>query len=254
MNKRAEHEKDSFVFGIHPVLEAIDSGREIDRVLIQKGLQPETFRTLREKLVPLGIPFQTVPPEKMNRITRKNHQGLIAFISPVAYQPLEEVLTSVFESGEMPLFIILDRITDVRNFGAIARSAECAGAHAIIIPLFNSVRLNADALKTSAGALNHLPVCRVESLISAVHYLQESGLNVVACTEKADSSYENTELSGPAAIIMGSEEDGIANPLMRKANQVAALPILGKISSLNVSVATGIFLYEALRQRKLVRE
>lgn len=249
MRHKTEQNRDTLVFGIHPVLEAIESGRDIDRVLIQKGIQADTFRDLRAKLGPLDIPFQLVPAEKMDRITRKNHQGVIAFISPVPYQPLEEIVTSIFESGKMPLLLILDRITDVRNFGAIARTAECSGADAIVLPMANSVRLNADALKTSAGALNHLPVCRVNEIEKAIDYLQQFGVKVIACTEKAEENYDKIPMDGPVALLLGSEEDGISDYLLRKVDHLAALPMAGKISSLNVSVAAGIFLYEAVRQR-----
>jgi 23S rRNA (guanosine2251-2'-O)-methyltransferase len=250
-NSREVEIKDAMIYGLHPILEALEAGREIDRVLIQKGISPDTQRELNAKLKPLDIPYQMVPKEKMDRITRKNHQGLIAFISPVPYQPLEETVAQIFEKGESPLIIVLDRITDVRNFGAIARTAECAGAHAILIPDRNSVRMNADALKTSAGALNHLPVCRVRNINLAIRYLMDAGLQCIACTEKTDRHYYDLDLRLPSAIILGSEEDGISPDLMKLAQHRVALPMSGKIGSLNVSVAAGVLMYEALRQRTL---
>ena len=195
------------------------------------------------------VPVQQVPLEKLNRLTRKNHQGVIAWLSQVSYARLDTVLPLVYESGEEPLILVLDGVNDVRNFGAIARSAECAGVHAIVIPAVGSAAVNADAIKTSAGALHRVPVCREKDLPGAVRYLRDSGLKLIAATEKTENTLYSTDLSGPAAVIMGSEERGISNALLKEADTWTAIPMKGEISSLNVSVAAGIVLFEVLRQR-----
>ena len=241
--------KDS-VFGIHAVIETIRAGKEIDKLLVQRDLGAagnlaELLQTAHEYRVPVS----RVPKERLDRITRKNHQGVIAFVSAVNYAQLHNVVSNVYEQGQTPLILILDRVTDVRNFGAIARTAECAGVHAIVIPAKGAAQINADAVKTSSGALNFIPVCREESLVRAVTMLQESGLQVVACTEKAENMLYQADLAGPTAIIMGSEEDGISNELIRKADVIAKIPQIGQIASLNVSVAAGVMIYEVVRQR-----
>ncbi len=241
--------KDS-VFGIHAVIETIRAGKEIDKLLVQRDLGAagnlaELLQTAHEYRVPVS----RVPKERLDRITRKNHQGVIAFVSAVNYAQLHNVVSNVYEQGQTPLILILDRVTDVRNFGAIARTAECAGVHAIVIPTKGAAQINADAVKTSSGALSFIPVCREESLIRAVTLLQESGLQVVACTEKAENMLYQADLAGPTAIILGSEEDGISNELIRKADVIARIPQIGQIASLNVSVAAGVMIYEVVRQR-----
>ncbi|MDO1446307.1 23S rRNA (guanosine(2251)-2'-O)-methyltransferase RlmB [Rhodocytophaga aerolata] len=238
------------VFGIRAVIETIKAGQEIDKLLMQRELGSSP---LMAELVQVAhahnVPVSKVPLEKLDRITRKNHQGAICFISAIRYVSLHNILSEVFEKGQTPLLLLLDRITDVRNFGAIARTAECAGVHALIIPSKGAAQINADAIKTSSGALNFLPVCREENLRDTLQYLQQSGLQVVACTEKADKSIYEVDLAGPTAIIMGSEEDGISQDLIRKADQLAKIPMIGNIASLNVSVATGVVVYEVIRQR-----
>ncbi len=235
-----------FVFGIQSVLETLRSGKEIDRLLVQRELgSVEILDLAKEK----GVQVQKVPLEKLNRITRKNHQGAIAFVSAIHYAKLENVIADTFEKGQIPLILVLDRITDVRNFGAIARTAECAGAHAIVIPSRGAAQINADAMKTSSGALNFLPVCKEESLISSVEFLQNSGLKVLACTEKTKNSIYQMDLKEPLAIIMGSEEDGISDELLRKVDELASIPQSGQVGSLNVSVAAGVIIFEAVRQR-----
>ena len=240
---------DDFIFGIRSVIEAIDSGKEIDKILIKKGLSGDLFKELFEKIREYQVPFQYVPVEKINRLTRKNHQGVLAFISPVTFYDLENLLPSLFESGKTPLLLVLDQVTDVRNFGAIVRTAECAGVDAILVPEKGAARINADAVKTSAGALHLVPVCRSKDLKKSLVFLKESGLKIIAATEKATENYTETDLTGPAAIIMGSEEYGIDLQLLRIADQLVKIPILGKIESLNVSVAAGLLIYEAVRQR-----
>ena len=240
---------DDFIFGIRAVIEAIDSGKDIDKILIKKGLGGDLFKELFEKIRERELPFQYVPIEKINRISRKNHQGVLAFISPVTFYDLENFLPSVFESGKNPLILVLDQVTDVRNFGAIVRTAECAGVHAILIPERGAARINADAVKTSAGALHSVPICRTKDLKRSIIFLKESGLKVVAATEKSTDNYTNTDLTGPTAIVMGSEEKGIEQQILNLTDAQVQIPILGKIESLNVSVAAGLLVYEVVRQR-----
>lgn len=238
-----------YIFGIHAVKEALHAGRELERVLIRRGPGSANFRQLTAELKRAGIPVQQVPVEKLNRVTGKNHQGVIAWLSQITYARIESLLPAVYESGEDPLVLVLDRVSDVRNFGAIARSAECAGVHAIIVPTSGSASINPDAVKTSAGALHRVPVCRVEDLAGTLRFLRESGLGLFAATEKAEQTLFQTDLTGPAAIIMGSEEDGISNRLLKEAETWVSIPMKGTISSLNVSVAAGIMLFEVVRQR-----
>lgn len=243
-------EKENLIFGIRPVLEAIAAGKEIDRILLQKGLRGELFHELFGQVSAMGIPLQVVPLDRLNRITRKNHQGVIAFISRVSYYDLEQLMPGIYEKGRTPLLLILDHITDVRNFGAIVRTAECAGVDAIVIPEKGAAAINEDAMKTSAGALHLVPVCRVKRLEDAVRYLKESGLKVVAASEKGDKDYDLEEMNMPLAIIMGSEDEGVSPSLLRISDSLLSIPRAGEIASLNVSVAAGVFLFEALRQRK----
>ena len=241
----------NFIFGIHPVLEALDSGRELDKVLVKRETGSGQFKHLLEHLHRREIPVQRVPQEKLNSVTRKNHQGVIAILSAISYGNITQLLPSIYEQGEDPLILLLDRVSDVRNFGAIARSAECAGAHAIVIPAGGSARINADAVKTSAGALHRIPVCRHRDLAGVSRFLQESGLRLFAATEKGENSCFETDMKGPAGIILGSEERGVSGGLLRKADIQVSIPQKGNISSLNVSVAEGILLFEVVRQRNL---
>ncbi|PCH93456.1 MAG: 23S rRNA (guanosine(2251)-2'-O)-methyltransferase RlmB [Bacteroidetes bacterium] len=240
---------DQLIFGIRPVIEALNSGKEIERIFVQKGLQGENAQVLLQLLKEKKVSYQLVPIDKLNRVTRKNHQGVVCLISPITYTNIEDVLPFVYEKGETPFILILDGITDVRNFGAITRTAECAGVHAIIIPEKGGAQINADAIKTSAGALHKIPICRVQSLVNAIEFLKGSGLKIVACSEKGNKEIHYLKYNDPLALIMGSEKDGISDPVMRSADEVASIPIKGEIGSLNVSVAAGIALYEVLRQR-----
>jgi 23S rRNA (guanosine2251-2'-O)-methyltransferase len=237
------------VFGIRPVQEMLASDQEIERVLVQKELEnpliAEIVRTCRERHIPLG----RVPEEKLNRITRKQHQGVVGFITAVQYASLDNVIASAYNDGRNPFVLMLDRVTDVRNFGAIVRTAECAGVDAIIIPDRGGARLSGDAFKTSAGALGHLPICREHSLVSTVRYLKNHGLNVVGCTEKSSRTIYEVDFDQPMLIIVGSEEDGIAPELLELCDRRAKIPLKGKISSLNVSVAAALILYESVRQK-----
>lgn len=242
---------DQLLYGIHPLLEALDSGKNLDKVFIQRGLQPDTLHKVLPKLKEADTPFQFVPKVKLDKITRKNHQGVVAFISAVEFQQIEWLLPSIYESGETPLILILDRITDVRNFGAICRSAECAGVHGIVIPEKGAAQINEDAIKTSAGAILQIPICRVGSISKTISFLRESGLMTIAVHEKGTKSYFETDLAVPLAIIMGSEEDGISKNILEAAENSVNIPMQGKTSSLNVSVATSIVLFESNRQRSI---
>jgi 23S rRNA (guanosine2251-2'-O)-methyltransferase len=240
---------DDFIFGTRAVIEAINAGKDIDKVLLQKktesDLHQELFQLLREN----RIPFQFVPIEKLNRITRKNHQGVVAFISLISYSPLNEIIAGTFETGKDPFILILDHLSDVRNFGAIARTAECAGINGIIIPEKGSVGISADAIKTSAGALMTLPVARVGSLRDSIRFLKEAGLKIVAATEKAESRLFDADLTGPVAVILGAEDRGVSPGLLEFADNTIKIPLFGKIESLNVSVAASVIIYEIIRQR-----
>lgn len=237
------------IFGIRAVIEAVEAGKEIDRLLVKKDLQGELSKELFSAIRGYDIPVQRVPVEKLNRITRKNHQGVIAFIAPVTYQHVEDLVPALYEEGKEPFFVLLDGVTDVRNFGAIARTAECAGVNAIIIPSRNSVSVNADAVKTSAGALHILPVCRENQIASAIRYLKNSGIRIVGATEKAELDYTRAELQGPVCLIMGAEDKGIPQEHLALCDEWVRIPILGQIESLNVSVAAGILIYETVKQR-----
>ncbi len=241
--------EEQFIFGIHAVREALNAGRDIDKVLVRRGAGSDLFRQLMADFHRADIPVQQVPVEKLNRVTRKNHQGVIAWLSQITYSEIELVLPTVFESGQDPLVLILDGVSDVRNFGAIARSAECAGVHAILVPVAGSAAINADAIKTSAGALHRIPVCRQKDLVKTLKYLRDSGLRIFAATEKAETDLFGSDLTGPAAIIMGSEERGISNALLKVSDHWVSIPMKGNIASLNVSVAAGIMLFEVIRQR-----
>jgi len=240
--------KEDFIYGIRTLIEAVNAGKEIDKVLLSKKPDSEIMQEVFPLIRKNGIPFQYVPVEKLNKITRKNHQGVIAFLSEISYAPLEEMITSVYEKGVDPRFLILDRVSDVRNFGAIARSVECLGFSGIIIPEKGSARINADAVKTSAGAIMNVPVSRVRSLVETVKYLQSSGIKVAAVTEKTERNLFDQELTGPLALIMGNEEQGISEKLIKIADALISIPMKGKTLSLNVSVAASVTMYEALRQ------
>ena len=247
--REPKHESDNLIFGTRAVIEAVNAGKEIDKIIIQKGLSNQLFSELRKAIQGKDIPLQFAPPEKLNRLTSKNHQGVVAFIAEVTYYQVEDKLSEVFEQGKTPLVLLLDRVTDVRNFGAIARSAECAGVDFIIIPSRGAAQINADALKTSAGALNRIPVCREENLKNTLTYLKESGLQIIACHEKTDHHYFKADFTKPTVIIMGFEENGISNEYLKRSDMQVKIPMVGHIASLNVSVATGIILFEAVKQR-----
>ena len=240
------------IFGLRAVIEAAEAGKDIDKVLVKRDLQGELFRELQDTLRHYDIPMQRVPVEKLESLTRKNHQGVVAYISAVTYYRLEEVIPRLFEEGRNPFILVLDGLTDVRNFGAIARTCEVAGVDAIVIPQRGSVSVNADAVKTSAGALLRIPVCRERNIREAIVFLKNSGIKVVAATEKAANFYTSTDYTMPTAIVMGSEDEGIAAENLRIGDELVKIPQFGAIGSLNVSVAAGILIYEVVRQRSAV--
>lgn len=237
------------IYGTRAVIEAIHAGKQIEKIMIQSGLVNDLIKELINIAKEKKAPYTFVPAEKLKRLSTKNHQGVICLLSSVSYASVEDLIDKAFSEGREPLFIILDRITDVRNFGAIARTAECAGVDGIIIGEKGSAPITSDAMKTSAGALNHLPVAREKDLKKTIRLLRDSGIKIVACTEKASKEIYHIDVSGPVALIMGSEEDGISDALLRDADDLAKIPMKGKIGSLNVSVAAGIIVYEVVRRR-----
>ena len=234
--------KEDFIFGTRAVIEAIRNNRPIEKVLIKKGLENVLFAELFQLIKENNTPFQFVPVEKINRITRKNHQGVLAFLAAVEYTQIEALIPMLFESGVDPLIIVLDQITDVRNFGAIVRTAECGGVHAIVIPEKGMARIGADAVKTSAGALHSVPVCKVKNLQNTMLFLRDSGIKVIAATEKATAIYTDSKMNMPVAIIMGAEDEGISPAMLKMADEQIKIPLFGKIKSLNVSVAAGLMI------------
>jgi 23S rRNA (guanosine2251-2'-O)-methyltransferase len=247
--KNNQEEEKNFIFGIRAIIEAVEAGKTIDKLFIQKGLHNDLFAELWKLVRLKRINYKHVPLEKINRLTRKNHQGVFAFISPIDFHNIEDVVPALYEQGKNPLILVLDRITDVRNFGAIARTAECAGVDTILIPEQNAAAINADAIKTSTGALHNIMVCRTWNLKLSLQFLKDSGIQLVACTEKTQDNMYKPDYTPPTAIIMGSEEDGVSPEFLKMCDSRAKIPMSGKIASLNVSVATGVILYEVIRQR-----
>lgn len=242
-------DKSQVVFGIRAVIEAIESGKQVDKVLMKKDLGGELARELLSVTREYNVPVQRVPVERINKVTRKNHQGVIAFMAAVDYYHVDDIVPTLYDEGINPLVVVLDGVTDVRNFGAIARTCECAGVNCIVIPERNSVSVNADAVKTSAGALNYLPVCRERNLVKAVQYLRDSGFKVMGASEKTDLNYTKVDFTGPVAIVLGAEDTGISTDVLKLCDTLVAIPEFGQINSLNVSVAGGIMIYEVVRQR-----
>lgn len=241
--------KTDILYGIKPVIEAIRAGKEIDKIYILKNLEINKIREIKKFIYDRKIPFQYVPKEKLNRLTRQNHQGIVALISPIEYSDIETLLPGIFETGKVPFLLLLDNITDVRNMGAISRSAECAGVNAIILPTKGSAMINADAVKTSAGALNKIPVCRNSNLKETILYLKNSGIQIIAASGDAEKYYHKVDYTKPTAIIMGSEEKGVSEEYLKLCDEIIKIPMIGEIESLNVSVASGIILFEAVKQR-----
>jgi 23S rRNA (guanosine2251-2'-O)-methyltransferase len=243
-------EKDNQIFGIRAIIEAVNAKKEIDKVFIQKESQGELMSELLKTLKKNNINFSYVPVEKLNKLTQNNHQGAVASIAPISFVSLENLVETVLESGKTPLFLILDQLSDARNFGAIIRTAECTGVDGIIIQKQGSAPVNGDTVKTSAGAVFNVPICKVDHIKDAVFYLQGSGIKTVAATEKTENMIYDISLNEPVAIIMGSEDKGVNPSVLKIVDEKAKLPMFGTISSLNVSVACGAFLYETVRQRQ----
>ena len=242
-------ERNEFIFGIRAVMEAIEAGKQIDKIFIKKDLSGELATELLELVRRHRIVTQRVPVQRIDKITRKNHQGVVAILSAITYHRLDHLVPALYEDGVLPFIVVLDGITDVRNFGAIARTCECAGVDAIVIPEHGSVSVQADAVKTSAGALLHMPVCRERNTVSAMRLLKDSGYKVVAVTEKADINYTLTDYTCPVALVMGSEDTGISDEVIKLCDTFVSIPMFGHIGSLNVSVAAGVLMYEVVRQR-----
>lgn len=242
-------EKTTQIYGIRAVLEAISSEEPIDKVFIQRGLKGDLFKELESTVRKNQINSSYVPIEKLNRLTKNNHQGVVANISPITFHELETLVEQVMETKKSPLFLLLDQLSDVRNFGAIIRTAECTGVDGIIIQKKGSAPVTADTIKTSAGAAFKVPIVKVDHIKDAVFYLQASGVQVVSATEKTENTIYDVSFTGPCAIVMGSEDRGISPSILKASDYTAKLPLLGEIESLNVSVACAVFLYEAVRQR-----
>jgi 23S rRNA (guanosine2251-2'-O)-methyltransferase len=247
--RRAPKANIPLIFGVNPIEEALLAGKEFEKILIQKGVNKDKIRSILDTSRERNIPISEGPIQKLNQWVNKPHQGIIGFLSLVNYHPLDEVINRAFESGKDPVILALDNITDVRNFGAISRSAEALGVDAILIPTKGGAMINGDAIKTSAGALNHIPVCRESNLLGALLQLKHRGLEIISCSEKTDKSIYDIEFSGPICIVMGAEDVGISEKIIELSDQVASIPMTGKIQSLNVSVASGIILYEAMKKR-----
>ena len=243
-------QKETKLYGLRAIMEAIEADKSIDKIFLQKGLRGELFAELEKKIRKKGLNFSYVPVEKLNRLTPNNHQGAVAQISPISFYDLDALVTAVKETKEHPLFLVLDQLSDVRNFGAIIRTAECTGVDGIIIQKKGSAPINGDTIKTSAGAVFNIPICKVDHIKDALYYFQASEIKIIAATEKTENSLYITDFTKGCAIVMGSEDKGISPSVLKIVDAKAKLPMFGNIASLNVSVACGVFLYEAVRQRQ----
>jgi 23S rRNA (guanosine2251-2'-O)-methyltransferase len=242
-------EKKDMIFGTRAVMEAIRAQRPIERIYVQTGLANDLIKELIHTAKSSAVPYSFIPQEKLNRLSSKNHQGVICLLSAVSYAQVEDLIDHAYSQGKEPFFLIVDRVTDVRNFGALVRTADCAGLTGIIMADKGNAPITGDAVKTSAGALHHMPVCRVMDMRKTIKLLKQNGIQIVACTEKANTLLFQIDLKGPLAIVMGSEEDGISPELLKDADVLVKIPLLGHIESLNVSVAAGVAIYEAIRQK-----
>lgn len=237
------------IYGRHPVAEALRAERMFEKILLQQGIQSPEIQDIRATAREKNIPVQVVPIQKLNSITRKNHQGIVGFLSLIQYYSIEDVMLKAYDEGRTPLFLMLDGITDVRNFGAIARSVELCGADALIVPQKGGALISADAIKASAGALSLIHVCKAAALADALKYFRLNGIKILAANEQAEKKLFEMDFSVPCAIILGAEGEGISEDLLKKADELFRIPMTGKIGSFNVSVAAGIILYEVMRQR-----
>ncbi len=249
MFERDNEKNENLIYGIHPVKEAILTGKTIDKLLVQKGLKGDNAYELKKLARKAGVVVKEVPQEKLYRITPKNHQGFVGFVSPIPNHSIEEVLPQLIEKGITPRILILDGITDVRNFGSMIRTAECMGINAIMLPARNSVPINSDVVRTSAGAVFNIPICKEIHFGSSIQLIKDSGVKLVASSEKTDNTIYQTDLTGPIAIIMGDEGEGVHEKTLEKADAIAKIPMQGKVASLNVAVATGMILSEVERQQ-----
>jgi len=236
---------------MHAITEAIKAGKQIDKIVVRRGQDNPLTREMLSEARKLDIPIQFVPIEKIDYLCKQNHQGALAYISPIEYQKIDQIIPYIFDQGKTPFILVLDQVTDVRNFGAICRSAECAGVDAIIVPDKGAAPINADSIKTSAGALNIIPVCRTSDLTETIKYLKLSGIKVYAVTEKTENIYYGKDMTIPLALIIGSEDTGISATLLRDADEFVKIPLSGSIGSLNASVAASILMYEVVRQRSV---
>ena len=242
--------KETKLYGIRAVLEAIEANKSLEKIFLQKGLKGDLFFKLENKIKEKNLSFSYVPVEKLNRLTINNHQGVVATISPISFFDLDKLVTTVKNNKKDPIFIVLDQLSDVRNFGAIIRTAECTGVDGIIIPKSGSAPINGDTIKTSAGAVFNIPICKVDHIKDAIYYFNTSDIITVAATEKTENSIYDINFKKGCAIIMGSEGKGVSPSVLKIVDKKAKLPMYGKIASLNVSVACGVFLYEMVRQRQ----
>ncbi len=242
-------QREDYIYGLRAIIEAIDAGKEIDKLMLAKDLHGDLANELFQLARENNIYINRVPMERINRVTRKNHQGALAILSAVTYHSLEHLVPELYEDGRLPFMVVLDGITDVRNFGAIARTCECAGVDAIVIPRHGSVSVSGDAIKTSAGALHHVPVCRETNIVRAVRFLKDSGYQIVAVSEKADINYTRADYTTPVALVMGAEDTGITPEVMRLCDTRVSIPMFGHVKSLNVSIAAGVVIYEVVNQR-----
>lgn len=249
-----QEQKENFLFGMRPVIEALSAGKKIDKVYFRKGMEGDLFKELLDLVTENNVPFQFVPVEKLNKFTSSNHQGVVAVIPKVDYVEFGEILPRVISRKQNPVFLLLDGITDVRNFGAIVRTAECCGISAVLVPSKGAAAINADAIKTSAGALLRVDTCKVPTLKKAIAELKEAGVRIVAATEKSEVPVYSEDFSGPLAIVMGSESKGISEGVLELCDVQVRIPMMGSIGSLNVSVATGVILFEVVRQRVMSSE
>ncbi|MBQ6237181.1 MAG: 23S rRNA (guanosine(2251)-2'-O)-methyltransferase RlmB [Bacteroidales bacterium] len=250
-SKQKKSEKLQLVCGMRPVMEAIDAGQQIDKILMLNNLEGSLAQELTSRIRQAGLPLQYVPVEKLNRMTDANHQGVVAIISPIAYRDFGQMLQQLEDEGKTPFLLMLDHITDVRNLGAIVRTAECAGVDAVVVPDRGSAQISEDAIKTSSGALLRIPICREPNFKTTLNLARQMGLQVVAATEKGADDYTAVDFKRPTLLVMGSEETGISPEVLKLSDVRARLPICGEVQSLNVSVAAGVFMYEVLRQRGL---
>ncbi len=242
-------DKNNYIYGLHSVLEALEAGRDVDKIFLRGSLTGQAVDKLLKMARAQVIPVARVPLAKLDRITSRNHQGVIAVLSSVSYSRVHQVLPMLFEQGRTPFLVVLDGITDVRNFGAIARTCECAGVDAIVLPERGSVTVGADAMQASAGALNHIEVCREPNLLEALQFIADSGVKIVGTSDHNPVRYTAVDYTGPVALVLGSEHTGISAEVMNLCDHHVMIPEYGHINSLNVSVATGVMVYEVVRQR-----